>query len=73
MLDYDELEQDLYDHLGYDSHDEIRWGHSTPSQSRSNPAALLAMQHASSGQTSFGSRPTSADTSPIMTAHFAIV
>ncbi|KAJ6143807.1 hypothetical protein N7471_003260 [Penicillium samsonianum] len=88
-LDYEEFETDLMEHLNYDSHeDEIRWDHNSALQSRTNPdeppafsvrtyntwvAALLAMQHSSSGRVGSGSQSSSTAGSTIMTARFTIV
>ncbi|KGO46187.1 hypothetical protein PEX1_087480 [Penicillium expansum] len=89
MLSYDDFEQDLMDHLSYDSHeDDLRWDHNSPSQPRVNSeeppaysvrtyntwvAALFAMQYACSGLVNSGVQPTATASSPIMTARFTIV
>lgn len=38
MLSYDDFEQDLMDHLGYDPHEEsLRWDYDDPSQLQAGP------------------------------------
>ncbi|KAJ5956747.1 hypothetical protein N7501_011026 [Penicillium viridicatum] len=89
MLSYDDFEQDLMDHLGFDAYEEnLRWDYKSPFPPRASPgghpaflvrsyntwvAALLAMQHASSAQVNSGVQSTSTASSPIMTVYFDIV
>ncbi|CAI7573118.1 unnamed protein product [Penicillium viridicatum] len=89
MLSYDDFEQDLMDHLGFDAYEEnLRWDYKSPFPPRASPdgypaflvrsyntwvAALLAMQHASSAQVNSGAQSTSTASSPIMTVYFDIV
>ena len=89
MLSYDDFEQDLMDHLGFDAHEErLRWDYKSPFHPRASPggppafsvksyntwvAALLAMQHASSAQVNSGAQSTSTASSPIMTVYFDIM
>lgn len=88
MLSYDDFEQDLMDHLGYDPHEEsLRWDYDSPSQLQVGPqnppafpvrgyntwvAALLGMQHDSSSQVNSAVQSTSTASSPIMTVYFGI-